>query len=131
MNTKDTPFRVNVESPVPVYVQLEHQLQYRIASGAFKPGDHLPSVRELSAQAGVNANTVSKVYRDLLLMGLVNTRRGIGVTVTADAPKLTRDRARNMAKDGLREATLACLSAGIPSADIVKLVGKLADGKGE
>jgi len=128
---KDTPYRVNVESPVPVYVQLEQQLQYRIASGAYKPGDHLPSVRELSSQAGVNANTVSKVYRDLLLMGLVNTRRGIGVTVTAEASKLCRERVRTMAKDGLRESTLACLSAGIPGSEIVKLVGKLAEGKGE
>ena len=128
---KDAPYSVNIESPIPVYVQLEYQLQYRIASGAYKPGDHLPSVRELSSQAGVNANTVSKVYRDLLLMGLVNTRRGIGVTVTADAAKLCRERVRSLAKDSLREAVLACTSSGVSASDIIKIVGKLAEGKGE
>lgn len=128
---KDHVYRVNLESPVPVYIQLEQQIQYRIASGAAKPGDHLPSVRELSDQAGVNANTVSKVYRDLLLMGLVHTRRGVGVTVTADAPKLCRERARNTAKDCLRDAVGACLSSGIPAADVVKLVAKTIDGKAD
>lgn len=128
---KDQPYHVNVESPVPVYVQLEQQIQYRIASGAAKPGEHLPSVRELSEQAGVNANTVSKVYRDLLLMGLVHTRRGVGVTVTNDGPRLCRDRVRASAKTGLKEAVQACLAAGVPAAEVLKLVARAADGKSD
>ncbi len=128
---KDQPYRVNIESPVPVYVQLEQQIQYRIASGTAKPGEHLPSVRELSEQAGVNANTVSKVYRDLLLMGLVHTRRGVGVTVTNDGPRLCRERVRTSAKNLLKEAVQACISAGVPTADVLKLVARAADGKAE
>ena len=128
---KDHVYRVNIESRVPVYVQLEQQIQNRIASGAAKPGDHLPSVRELSDQAGVNANTVSKVYRDLLLMGLVHTRRGVGVTVTQDAPKLCRDRARNTAKEALRDAVAACVSSGVATQEVVKIVSKCVEGKGD
>ena len=128
---KEYTYRVNTESPVPVYVQLEQQIQYRIASGAAKPGESLPSVRELSEMAGVNANTVSKVYRDLMLMGLVNTRRGVGVTVTAEAPRLCRERVRNSAKAGLKEAVQACLAAGVPSPEIVKLANRVAEGKSD
>lgn len=128
---KSHVYSVNLESPVPVYVQLEQQIQYRIASGAVKPGEHLPSVRELSDQAGVNANTVSKVYRDLLLMGLVNTRRGVGVTVTQDGPRLCRERVRNSAKALLKEALQACLAAGIPAADVLKLATRVTEGKSE
>jgi GntR family transcriptional regulator len=128
---KEHVFRVNIESPVPVYVQLEQQIQYRIAAGAYKAGDQLPSVREMSEQAGVNANTVSKVYRDLLLMGLIHTRRGVGVTVTADAAKLCRERSRTAAKTILREAALACLSAGVSGQDIIKIAAKAAEGRPE
>jgi len=128
---KEQVYRVNIESPVPVYVQLEQQIQYRIASGAAKPGEHLPSVRELSEQAGVNANTVSKVYRDLLLMGLVHTRRGVGVTVTNDGPRLCRDRVRASAKTGLKEAVQACMAAGISAPDIMKVAARTTEGKAD
>lgn len=130
MKTQNGPFRVNPESPVPVYVQLEQQIQQRIASGAAKPGDHLPSVRELSEQAGVNANTVSKVYRDLLLMGLIHTRRGVGVTVAADGPRLCRDRVRQQAKNDLRDAALGCVDSGVAAAEVIKLVTRAVNGEG-
>lgn len=126
MKKSSSEFRVNTESPVPVYIQLEQQIQYRIAGGHFKPGDHLPSVRDMSAQASVNANTVSKVYHDLLLMGLIHTRRGVGVTVTVDAPKLCRDRARAQARALLAEAIQDCLTAGVPAPEITRLAGRVA-----
>lgn len=126
MKKSSSEFRVNTESPVPVYIQLEQQIQYRIAGGHYKAGDHLPSVRDMSAQASVNANTVSKVYHDLLLMGLINTRRGVGVTVTVDAAKICRDRARAQARAVLAEAIQDCLTAGVPAPEITRLAGRVA-----
>ncbi|MCX5772504.1 MAG: GntR family transcriptional regulator [Candidatus Hydrogenedentes bacterium] len=75
---------IDIHSSVAVYVQIENHVQFAIASGRLKPGDRLPSVRELSERLGVNPNTVAKSYRDLEVMGLLYTRRGMGVFIDKD-----------------------------------------------
>ena len=75
---------IDIHSSVAVYIQIENHVQFAIASGRLKPGDRLPSVRELSESVGVNPNTVAKAYRDLEVMGLVYTRRGMGVFINKD-----------------------------------------------
>ena len=69
----------------PVYLQIQHQLERRIASGALSPGDALPSVRALAKQLRVNPNTVVRAYRELEFRGLVVTRHGEGTFVAEDA----------------------------------------------
>jgi GntR family transcriptional regulator len=61
----NTVFFLNPNSGVPLYVQLQHQLQQRILSGQLKHGAQLPSVRELSAELHINLLTVTKVYQIL------------------------------------------------------------------
>ena len=72
---------IDIQSSVAVYIQIENHVQFAIASGRLKPGEQLPSVRELSERLHVNPNTVAKAYRDLEVMGLLYTRRGMGVFV--------------------------------------------------
>lgn len=69
----------------PVYLQIQNQLERRIASGALSPGDALPSVRALAKQLRVNPNTVVRAYRELEFRGLVVTRHGEGTFVAEDA----------------------------------------------
>ena len=69
----------------PVYLQIQSQLERRIASGGLAPGDTLPSVRALAKQLRVNPNTVVRAYRELEFRGLVETRHGEGTFVTEDA----------------------------------------------
>ena len=76
--------RIDIHSSVAVYVQIENHVQFAIAAGRLKPGDRLPSVRELSERLGVNPNTIAKAYRDLEVMGLLYTRRGMGVFINED-----------------------------------------------
>ncbi|HEO72407.1 MAG TPA: GntR family transcriptional regulator, partial [Candidatus Hydrogenedentes bacterium] len=105
-------FSVNVESPVAVYVQIENQVQFLVAAGDLKVGDMLPSVREMSEMLHINPNTVTKAYRDLELMHLVITRRGVGVKVAPDAPKLCRTAVREMLKEHLTDAVAEALMSG-------------------
>lgn len=56
-----------------------------IASGKLNPGDRLPSVRKLSEEVGVAVNTVARAYRDLEVMGVLLSRRGMGVFVSKGA----------------------------------------------
>lgn len=68
----------------PIYSQIVERLETQIVSGQYKPGDKLPSVRELAAEAGVNPNTMQKAFADLERSGLIITQRTSGRTVTED-----------------------------------------------
>lgn len=127
MSKAETKFSVNVESPIAVFVQIENQVQFAIASGKYKPGDTLPSVREMSEMLKVNPNTVTKAYRDLEVMKLVHTRRGVGVTVSEKAPKLCQEAMRQMVVEHLRDAVAECVATGLSGAEIRKLVSETID----
>jgi GntR family transcriptional regulator len=67
----------------PIYAQLERLLRAAIATGRLRPGDQLPTVRQLAVDLSINANTVARVYLDLERQGVIETRRGVGSFVTA------------------------------------------------
>ena len=69
----------------PIYAQLERSFRAAIASGRLRPGDQLPTVRELAVQLRVNANTVARVYAGLERSGVLETRRGVGSFVRMGA----------------------------------------------
>lgn len=68
----------------PVYLQLIEQIQAEIISGNYKPGDKLPSVRDLAAEATVNPNTMQKALAELERIGLLLTNRTSGRFITSD-----------------------------------------------
>jgi len=70
-------------SPTPPYLQVVNQVRDALRMGWLVPGDRLPSVREVVASSGINPNTVSKAYRELGLLGLIESRQGAGSYVTA------------------------------------------------
>jgi GntR family transcriptional regulator len=78
-------FRVDQASGVPVFLQFVQQVRQGIMLGHLRPGDQLPTVREVAAATVVNPNTVVKAYRQLDLEGLVQTRPGSGTFVTAES----------------------------------------------
>jgi len=76
----------------PVGEQLLEQLRFHLATGRFRPGDPLPSTRELGRQVGVSFHTVRKVYQALEGEGLLEVRQGSGYTVVQRAPEPVADR---------------------------------------
>jgi GntR family transcriptional regulator len=76
-------FRVKVDSgePTELHVQVAAELRRAIADGEARPGERLPPARDLAAVLGVNANTVLRALRVLRDEGLLEFRRGRGVTV--------------------------------------------------
>ena len=68
----------------PIYLQLEDIIKSKIIAGIYKPGQKLPSVRELAAEAAVNPNTMQKVLAELERSGLVYTQRTSGRYITED-----------------------------------------------
>ena len=70
-----------------------------MATSRLKPGDQLPTVRQLAVSLRINANTVARVYADLERSGAIETRRGVGTFVAATAPRPmpARERRRQLA----------------------------------
>jgi GntR family transcriptional regulator len=85
------------QSSQPIYLQLADRLNRQIVSGELKPGDKLPSVREMAVSSKVNPNTVQRTYREMEASGIVESRRGQGTFVTENENILfsTREKLKN------------------------------------
>jgi len=78
----DVNLQVDEASGVPFYLQLKEQLLHAISRGQLRPGDQLPTVRELAVDLTINPNTVNRAYAELEREGLLHSRRGRGTFVS-------------------------------------------------
>lgn len=72
---------IDIDSGIPVYIQIGEQIRILIRNGSLKAGDLMPTTRSLAVQLGINVNTVARVYRDLQSSGHLCLKRGIGTFV--------------------------------------------------
>jgi GntR family transcriptional regulator len=79
--------KVNREEPTGLHEQVAAQIRRAIADGEAKPGERLPPARDLAAVLGMNTNTVLRALRSLRDEGLLDFRRGRGVTVSSTPPR--------------------------------------------
>jgi GntR family transcriptional regulator len=79
-------FRVDAGSDVPIYRQLVQQVRRDVMLGRLRPGDQLPSVKEVVNALSVNPNTVVKAFSELEHQGMVVRRQGVGTFVAAAPP---------------------------------------------
>jgi GntR family transcriptional regulator len=85
-----SPLALDFRSGVPIYTQIVEQIQDRVWSGALRPGDQLPTVRQLASELRVNFNTVARAYRILDEAGLISTQQGRGTYILEQqAPEAT------------------------------------------
>src|SRR5947207_6022769 len=75
-------FHLDTHSGVPTYLQLTQQVRQAVRLGVLRPGDQLPTVKEVVGALAINPNTVLKAYRELEHEGLVEGRPGLGTFVT-------------------------------------------------
>jgi GntR family transcriptional regulator len=107
---------IDARDKTPIYAQLERGLRAAMATSRLKPGDQLPTVRQLAVELRINANTVARVYADLERSGAIETRRGVGsfVTATADQARPKKEyekRLRALVTRVLAEAATGGFSA--------------------
>src|SRR6476659_4723289 len=93
-------FEINAADAAPIWQQIEDGMRRMIAVGALKPGDAVPSVRDLARTLRVNPNTVARAYQRLTDRGVFSVRRGDG-TYVADEPVQQKKSERN---EKLRDA---------------------------
>ncbi|MBQ1455304.1 MAG: GntR family transcriptional regulator [Thermoguttaceae bacterium] len=103
-------FTIDANGPIPIYEQVTEQICGAIASGVIRPGESIPSVRELARTLAINPNTAARVCRELQSNSIVSLSRGVGLIVTEEAPKrcvrrrvaLFENRAAMLINEGLR-----------------------------
>jgi GntR family transcriptional regulator len=106
-------FYLDRASGVATYLQLVHQVKQALRLGLLRPGDQLPTAKEVVAQLGINPNTVLKAYRDLERDGLVEPRPGQGTFVQQSlvSPSLAgTDRLQRALAGWVRQARAAGLT---------------------
>jgi len=77
---------IDFRSETGLTTQIVEQIQNRVLSGELKPGDQLPTVRQLAAELRVNFNTVARAYRILDELGLISTQQGRGTYIWDPLP---------------------------------------------
>jgi GntR family transcriptional regulator len=72
---------IDINSGIPVYIQIGEQIRILIRNGTLKAGDLMPTTRSLAVQLQINVNTVARVYRDLQSSGHLCLKRGTGTFI--------------------------------------------------
>lgn len=108
-------------SDAPIYSQLIEQVKVGIVSGAFPPGERLPSVRDLALEAGVNPNTMQRALTELERDGLVYSQRTTGRFVTEDKDMIEVAK-QNLAEYQIRNFLTAMIRLGYEREEIMALV---------
>ena len=111
--------------PTPLYAQLERGLRAAIATSRLRPGDQLPTVRQLAVDLRVNANTVARVYAELERAGVIETRRGVGSFIAATPAQAHPPREHDRRLRAFITRVLADAdAAGFTLADVVAALGE-------
>ncbi len=112
-----------LNSDRPIYTQILEKLQAQIVRGIYKPGDRLPSVRDLAAQASVNPNTMQRALSELERSGLVVTQRNAGRTVTEDTELIEKAR-KQMALSRIDSFFESMEQLGFSGSEITQLINQ-------
>jgi len=116
-------FHLDSRSGVPTYLQLANQVRHAVQLGILKPGDQLPTVKEVVSGLAINPNTVLKAYGVLESEGIAEGRRGQGTFVKSSAPSPLGDDVGNLRRS-LRDWFGRARAAGLDDQAIEALLSE-------
>ena len=128
MNDRRSSFRFRLDdnSGVPVYRQIMDQARGGIALGALRPGDQLPTVRQLAVDLAINPNTVVRAYRELELGGLLESNQGTGTFIREQRIEGSKqERARQLTQI-VRECVARAGAAGFTVQELMEELREVA-----
>jgi GntR family transcriptional regulator len=104
--------QIDPHSGVPVYRQVMDQVKYYVASGTLRPGDALPSIRELAQALSVNPTTIVRAYNELRHEDVVEMQHGKGVFVAESAGRMTEAEIRRALRRLARQLAVEAVQMG-------------------
>lgn len=119
----------NLDSDRPIFMQILERIRVDIISGRYQPGDKLPSVRELAAEAAVNPNTMQRAFAELERTGLVHSKRTSGRFITEDREMIETLKV-DIAKEKIQLFLDSMEQLGYDKEQILALMSQTLDGKG-
>ncbi|EMI22821.1 transcriptional regulator, GntR family [Rhodopirellula maiorica SM1] len=117
-------FHIDPSNGQPIYAQIVRQVKFAIAEQTLRPGQLLPSVRQLSVQLAVNPNTITRAFQELQSENLIETLRGRGVVVTKDALAPCRKQRKSIISDRVEDVIVEALRSGMNAEEIREIVDK-------
>ena len=112
--------RLDPSSSEPLFLQLMNSVKSAVATGRMRPGDKLPSVRELAKDLVVNPNTVARAFQVLDADGVTYSRRGSGTFVAEPRPTLRKDEGMRRYRTSLDSLLAEALHMGLDEGDVRK-----------
>lgn len=112
----------------PIFLQIVERIQMDIISGKYAPGDKLPSVRDLAAEAAVNPNTMQKAFSELERTGLVYSQRTSGRFITEDT-NMIEELKSSLAKEKINEFLELMQQLGYKNEEILSLMNQTMKGE--
>jgi GntR family transcriptional regulator len=113
-------FILESTSGIPIYRQIIEQVKFSISSGDLKPGDQLPTVRQLAVELSINLNTVIRAYRELEMEGVLEMQQGSGTFVSTQKPEIDHLEKLRMIDQLVTEMLTRASSYGITGEDIME-----------
>ena len=111
--------RVDPALPTPIWSQIEESVRHLVASGALRPGDPLPSVRDLAREQRINPNTVAKAYQRLAEAGVLESRRGEGTFVAERPPAMPAAEKMRLLREGATRLAMLAVNLGATRSETV------------
>ncbi|HEY4785797.1 MAG TPA: GntR family transcriptional regulator [Bacteroidales bacterium] len=112
-------FNLNPAGGTPFYRQIIDQIKFGIASGSLKAGEQLPTVRALAVQLKVNLNTIAKAYKELEILGILDTQQGSGTFINANGFALTDEEKQRKIHDICKEFLTTAYTYGFSKEDLI------------
>ncbi len=119
--------RIDLGSQTPAYRQIANALRALLVDGKFRPGDQLPTVRQLAMDLGVHHNTVAESYRILAEEGWLDLKRRRGVTVIPRSKRSPDPEVRLSFTRRLQELVAEARASGIPPQEVARKLRSLAE----
>ncbi len=114
----------------PIYTQLVEQVQQAVAGGRYAPGEKLPGVREMAAEAGVNPNTMQRALAELETRGLLAAQRTAGRYVTQDTARIAALKGQ-LAQEAARRYAASMREIGCTAQEIEQYAKNEAKGEAD
>jgi len=118
---------IDVSDSKPIYLQIISQIKEQVRKGDLKPGDELPSVRELADTLKINMHTVRSAYLKLQDQGILNLRLGRRAVITRRQQSVNKQQLEADLLTRLEEIVTDALLAGIPPDTVRKLINQQLD----
>ena len=108
----------------PTYLQIVDQVKYAAAAGRLRPGEALPSIRQLDERLRINRNTVDKAYRELDRQGVIETVRGRGAFLSDKESSYDDEFRRQVLRQAVDGLIVKARHLRVEGEELLELVGR-------